>query len=246
MRLGLIADVHANLPALEAALAFLSQAGVERVVCAGDLVGYGPDPNQVVERIMTEAIACVAGNHDLMATDRQAPRCSSLGLASLRWTKRVLGAESRSFLEGLPTSLVINGVAAAHGSWHDPDEYVTTVEQADRDLAAVTAAHPQVRLLVLGHTHQPWRHAGRTAWLLNPGSVGQSRQPERRPHVRLATVDTATGMAAGHVLPYDADRCRSALRAAGLPAWSLHFHPGPVHTTIRRVRGKVANRGHRV
>src|SRR4051795_6579846 len=99
MRLGLIADVHGNLPALEAALAVLERERLDGYLCAGDLVGYGPHPNQVVERVRALGAPCVAGNHDLMALDRlPADRADELARETLAWTRDQLTDDSREYL----------------------------------------------------------------------------------------------------------------------------------------------------
>lgn len=105
MRIGVIADVHANLPGLEAVLGALEGAGVDTYLCAGDLVGYGPWPNECVERVAALPGLCVAGNHDLIATDRLGDdRCEPLARTTLAWTREHLGSYARAYLEALPLS----------------------------------------------------------------------------------------------------------------------------------------------
>ena len=101
MRLGLLADVHANLPALDAALGALADA--DALICAGDLVGYGPQPNEVVARLAELGVTCVAGNHDLVAvTGEGLERCDALAATTLRWPIDALGDDARGFLAALP------------------------------------------------------------------------------------------------------------------------------------------------
>ena len=91
MRFAVIADVHANLHALDAALAFVSDQDVDAYLCAGDLVGYGPFPNECVRRVRELPGRCVAGNHDLIVVDRCGDeRCVPLARTSLRWTRASL------------------------------------------------------------------------------------------------------------------------------------------------------------
>src|SRR4051795_1126429 len=118
MRIGLIADVHANLPALETALAALERERVDAYVCAGDLVGYGPHPNETVARVRELDPVCVAGNHDLMALGRLSEdRADSLARQALAWTRKQLDDETRAYLEALPLTAQAAGgrVAVAHG-----------------------------------------------------------------------------------------------------------------------------------
>jgi predicted phosphodiesterase len=103
MRYGVIADVHANLHALDAALAFLCSQKIDAYLCAGDLVGYGPQPNECVRRVLALPGRCVAGNHDLIAVERLGSEgCSRLAQASLSWTRRVLDDDVRALLADLP------------------------------------------------------------------------------------------------------------------------------------------------
>jgi len=245
LRFALIGDIHANLSALEAALGFCDEAGVDGYLCTGDLVGYGPEPNECVLRMAALPGLCVAGNHDLIALERlTTDRCVALARRSLEWTRRVLGEEARRILQSLPaTATAEGGVLIAHGSVSDPEEYVRTAAQARDQLETAS----QARIVVLGHTHVPSIGGSRRPWLtgatgevelarderyvLNPGSVGQSRQ--RLPRVRLAILDLERSSVSFHALRYDTGACRAALRRQGLPARSYHLPP-------RRLRALAA------
>jgi predicted phosphodiesterase len=240
MRYGVISDVHANLHALDAALAFLATQDLDGYLCAGDLVGYGPFPNECVRRVAALHAPCVAGNHDLIAIGRLSDeRCIPLAQASLRWTGEVLDPEARAVLAALPLGLVTaDGVAIHHGSVGDPQEYVVSEAQALASLDDLREVAPTARVLLLGHTHRPaavgrrsgslLRRGGTGAVtlsadepvLLNPGAVGQSRS--RDPRARVMVLDLATRVASFHALDYDVAGCREALRERGLPPDSCH------------------------
>lgn len=229
MRYALIADVHANLPALESVLEAVSRERVDGVLCAGDLVGYGPFPNECVELLRRTTSACVAGNHDLIAVGRLSPdRCIALARCSLEWTRRTLSDDARAYLESLPLRTRVGAIAIAHGSLDDPQEYVRTERQARAQRLG-----DGVRVLVLGHTHRRalWTFGGSV--VVNPGAVGQSR--EFRARARFAVVDGA------HVsfrsVEYDVSRCRNALRERGLPESAHHLRP-----TVRRAGRAVRRR----
>src|SRR3954469_29493 len=99
MRYGLLSDVHANLPALRAALEWLRREGADAYLCAGDIVGYGPHPNECVELIAALPGACVAGNHDLIAVGRlDGEGIGALARVTLDWTRTVLGSDARAWL----------------------------------------------------------------------------------------------------------------------------------------------------
>jgi predicted phosphodiesterase len=242
VRIGVIADVHANLPALTAVLDHLDRRGVDALLCAGDLVGYGPHPNECVELVAGRGIPCVAGNHDLMAIGRlDDRRCVPLGRRSQEWTRRELTAEARAYLAALPARRVIGDVVLAHGSLDSAEEYVSSDELAAGQLAQLARRHPDAIALVLGHTHRPRVHTargrlrrpGRRAsplppggpWLVNPGSVGQSRQWELRPRARCLVLDVGRSTVELHALGYDVGACRAALRESGLPPGSVHLRP---------------------
>ena len=238
MRFAVIADVHANLHALDAALAFLADQDVDAYLCAGDLVGYGPFPNECVRRVGDLPGRCVAGNHDLIVLDRCSDeRCVPLAQTSLRWTRAQLGAQERAFLAGLPLGASEDGVALRHGSVTDVQQYVLTKDHAAASLRDIRRVGPGAEILVLGHTHRPMAFAERAGWLLrettgavslpageaivlNPGAVGQSRSRDAR--ARFAVLDTTAREATFHAVPYDVAACRQALQDRGLPPQSCH------------------------
>jgi len=230
MRIGIIADVHANLPALEAVLEALEAANVDTYLCAGDLVGYGPWPNECVERVAALPGLCVAGNHDLIATGRLGDgRCEPLARTTLAWTREHLGSDARAYLEALPLSARLDDVLLAHGSPEDPERALT----AARAEEALESLDPDVRVLVVGHTHRPLSVSAGSARLLNPGAVGQSR--ELRVRARALVLDRATGDARFLAVRYDTARVRRALAVAGLPRRAYHLPPSPARRLARRI-----------
>jgi predicted phosphodiesterase len=239
MRYGVIADVHANLHALDAALAFLSAQEVDAYLCAGDLVGYGAQPNECVRRVLALPGRCVAGNHDLIVGERLGSEgCSRLAQASLSWTRRVLDDDVRALLAELPLDARVGEIALHHGSVADPSEYVRTESQALECLDTLQRVHPGATILILGHTHRPLAVSKRRGSLLgrapgtvelpadepivlNPGAVGQSRSGDVR--ARALVVDLDARVATFHAVSYDVDGCRQALRDRGLPPESCHL-----------------------
>lgn len=254
MRIGLLSDVHANLFALRAAIARLRAEGVDTWMCAGDLVGYGPHPNECVETVAELEPTCVAGNHELMLLEAlPVTRAGWLARRTIAWTREVVRPDVRSHLAALPHAATVGEVALAHGSPDDPEEYVRTDERA----AALLRSLPAGRLLVLGHTHRPWL-TGLSAgtafptdtppgsavmplpadeqYLVNPGSVGQSREREPVPRARFALLDLDRAQVRFFAEPYDATATRAALRAQHLPVDTVHLRPGRVATAARRAR----------
>jgi predicted phosphodiesterase len=259
MRYGVLADIHANLPALRAAVDELRRRGADRWLTLGDVVGYGAQPNECVAEIAALDPIAVAGNHDLIAVGQMSEdRCIPLAQRSLRWTRTVLTPESRSWLAEQPLRTEApGGVMLAHGSIDDPQEQIVTRGQALRQLRI--AEHDGARALLLGHTHRPWvcsssarlrvgrgrlRLPTEPATLLNPGSVGQSR--ELRMRARAILLDTDSSTAEFLAIPYDVTAAQSALREAGLPVGSLHLRPSPQATARRALRRALDRRESRV
>src|SRR5437763_6945678 len=256
MRYGVISDVHANVHALEAVLRVLRREGVERILCAGDLVGYGPHPNECVERIaaLGPAPVVVAGNHDLMAIGRLPTRgLGPLPKQTIEWTADVLSDAARRYLERVPGAAVTDdGVVVAHGSLDDPVEYVFDGVAAQAQLTLLTQRHPSANVLVLGHTHLQRAYCeegeqppdGRIGlrgkrWLLNAGSVGQSR--ERRALARALVLDLDRADARFLGIDYDAAATERDLRAAGLPEHACHLAPGRAARVRRRLKAALIN-----
>jgi predicted phosphodiesterase len=238
MRYGVISDVHANLHALDAALAFLATQGIDGYLCAGDLVGYGPLPDESVRRVLELPGRCIAGNHELIVLGRLTDeRCQALARASLRWTRRTIDDHTRGLLARLPLSVRLDDIVLHHGSVADPQEYVLTERQALACLDELERGEPGAELLILGHTHRPMAVSRRRGFLLrgragavslepgdpvvlNPGAVGQSRSRDAR--ARCMVLDTDARTATFHALPYDEAACRRALLERGLPPDSCH------------------------
>ena len=250
-RLGVVSDIHANLHALDAALAFLAAQELDGYVCAGDLVGYGPFPNECVRRVLDLPATCVAGNHDLIALGRLTDeRCIPLARDSLRWTRSVLDDEARARLAALPLDTTVHGIALHHGAPGDPQRYVVSDEEA---FACLDGLEPGTQILVLGHTHRPMAIGRRRGSLLrggtgsvslepdepvllNPGAVGQSRS--RDPRARVMVLDLVQRVATFHALDYDVAACRRALRERALPPDSCHVP----RSRIKEVAGALRRR----
>jgi predicted phosphodiesterase len=242
MRFGVISDIHGNLEALEAAIAVLSAENVDEYLCAGDLVGYGPKPNECVARVAELQAQCVAGNHDLMALGVLSDdRCSQLARETMRWTQSVLTADSRDYLGRLPSVLAPeSGPVVAHGSLEDPSKYVRTDGQRAAELRLLADGFPEARVLILGHTHARAAHgsvqgtlrtrfrrslalADGERYVLNPGSVGQSRDLMARS--RFMLLDLPRGFVRFYGARYDIRACQRALQGHGLPVSSVHPKP---------------------
>ncbi|HXR12068.1 MAG TPA: metallophosphoesterase family protein [Gaiellaceae bacterium] len=230
MRVAVVSDIHSNLAALETVLAAIDEAAPDEIWCLGDVVGYGPRPNECCELVRTRAEICLGGNHDLAVRGTiDLDEFSGDAAVAARWTRDVLTAEARSFLDGLEPLGERAEIALYHGSARDPVwEYVLSDEAA----AATLAISPRPTVLV-GHSHVAlevsWTDdvltgglcaadaevplAGRV--LLNPGSVGQPRDGDPRAAYLLLDLEQRT--AAFRRVEYDVERTQSEMREARLP-----------------------------
>lgn len=208
-RYALLADIHSNFVALEAVLAQIDGEGVDAIICAGDIVGYNSQPNQVVDEFRRRAIACIRGNHDeavLLPMQEQA--MNSLAAAAVRWTRRQLTGENTGFLDSLRHTITVGDFAVYHGSPFDPYEYIYE-DQVDERLAKASGR----RFTVLGHTHVPFiRHVSGTS-VINPGSVGQPRDGDARASYAIVEGD----LIEIRRVPYDIESIVQLNMSAGLP-----------------------------
>jgi predicted phosphodiesterase len=254
MRYGVVSDVHANAFALRVAVERLKAAGVDELLCAGDIVGYGPQPNECVELLAGLGARCVAGNHELLVLGRlPLERSGRLARETTPWTRSVLSDDCRNYLAALPMTLQVPGLFLAHGSVTDPQVYVRQPAQVTRQLEELARVDARARVLVLGHTHRQWMvdQAGTTVpaapgratafpptgrLLVNPGSVGQSRQNEPVPRARFMLLDLDQRHVCFFEQPYDVAATLDALRLHGLPRSCIHVRPGRLRAVPRRAR----------
>ena len=185
-----ITDIHGNLPALEAALARIDELGIETTYCGGDLVGYGPWPNEVCRLIQEREIPTIYGNYDYaIGRDEEDCMCAypnqhdrDLGQLSVNWTLEHTDQESKDFMRGLPFDLrfEVGGrrILLVHGSPRKVNEYLF------QDKPAKTferiAAGADCDVMVFGHTHKPWIHTYGDTLFVNCGSVGKPKDGDPR------------------------------------------------------------------
>jgi predicted phosphodiesterase len=233
MRIAVLSDIHANLPALDAVLA---DAGpMDAVWHLGDVVGYGPDPNGVVERLHGVGAIGVRGNHDSAAIG--GPEIDDFNpeaRAAMEWTRGEIGAATRDWLAAQPLRREEQGLTLVHGSPRDPTwEYILSASIARANLSAFETPY-----CLHGHTHVPivFRAAAQgpaagmqtlgpqsgavlsldeRRALLNPGSVGQPR--DGIPDSSYLVLDLAAREASWHRVAYDIGAVQAAMRQARLP-----------------------------
>jgi predicted phosphodiesterase len=231
MRVAIISDIHANLHALEAVLAALEAEPPDELWCLGDLVGYGPKPNECCALVKARAFVCLSGNHDLAVIGTiDLDEFSGDAAAAAAWTRGVLEDEPRAFLSRLEPVGKSPGVALFHGSARDPVwEYILSDAAA-----AATLLLTEEPLVLVGHSHAALQFSFRdmgldgglapdgttlelagARWLLNPGSVGQPRDGD--PRAAYLVLDLDARRATFRRVAYDIERTQAEMRDAGLP-----------------------------
>lgn len=230
MRIAVLSDIHSNLVALDAVLAHAGP--VDAVWHLGDVVGYGPDPDGVVARLIEVGAIGVRGNHDAAALGGpEIEWFNPEARAAAEWTRDTIDGTTRAWLSALPERHVADHLTLVHGSPRDPiREYVSTPDVALENLAVLETPYG-----LNGHTHVPIAFClapddsmrivapgdggtlgldGQRA-LINPGSVGQPRDGD--PDASYLVLDPETATVTWHRVPYDVAVVQAAIRAAGLP-----------------------------
>src|SRR5919204_6667662 len=243
MRLAILSDIHANLPALEAVLTDIEGAGLGELWCLGDVVGYGAQPDDCATLVAESCDLCLVGNHDLAVLgELDVSSFSPAAAAAVEWTQETADPATLDFLRDLEPVDETRDVALYHASPRDPVwEYVLWPDQA-AECIAIQAA----RVSMIGHSHvalffvmgEDRRPPGRSTglddaargaqagagtrldlsegrWLVNPGSVGQPRDGD--PRAAWLELDTDAAEATYHRTEYEIDRAADAIAANELP-----------------------------
>ncbi len=232
MRILIISDIHANYVAFEAALKH-AKGEWDYVWCLGDVVGYGPMPNECVEALRELPHLCLAGNHDWAALDRLDIRTFNPDARrAVDWTRDALTDENTRWLQALPTTFVIGQYTLVHASPREPIwEYIL-----EPLVAALNFPHFETSICLVGHTHQPIIYervsdAGDTEarkpryfepfklnghrMIVNPGSIGQPRDAD--PRAAYAILDFEKGVFEHRRIEYDIAKTQQQMRQADLP-----------------------------
>ena len=232
MRYAIIADIHANLTAFEAVLDDMERrGGVDEIWCLGDIVGYGPDPHECIERLRQYNHVCVAGNHDWGAIGKISTADFNPDAAlACQWTAGQLNRKDIKYLEKLPPSIDKDTFKLVHGSPREPIwEYVISIGIARENFNFFQSPY-----CLVGHSHVPlvFREedgactssrlvdniglaVGESRLILNPGGVGQPRDGD--PRASYAIYDSETRMVRLHRIPYDVAAVQDKMMEKGLP-----------------------------
>jgi predicted phosphodiesterase len=232
----ILSDIHGNLEALEAVLADAAARGYDASLVLGDLVGYGADPNAVIDRVRALApVAVIRGNHDKVASGiEDAEGFNAVARSAVQWTYEALSPEHREYVATLPAGpqLIDEQIEICHGTPYDEDAYV--FDELDALRALESAERP---ICLFGHTHVPIVFVRSTdgldllgadgqataripltaslRYLVNPGSVGQPRDGD--PRAAYAILDTTARVVELYRIEYPVETAQVKIREAGLP-----------------------------
>jgi predicted phosphodiesterase len=232
MRILIISDIHANLTAFETVMKD-AEGDWDYVWCLGDVVGYGPDPNECVDKLKTLPHLCLAGNHDWAALGRlDIKTFNPDARKAVEWTQETLTPENTAYLEALPTTFVIGEYTLAHGSPREPVwEYIL-----EPLVAALNFPHFETPYCLVGHTHQPViyelvsdsgdteahspeygdpRSLNGKRQIINPGSIGQPR--DANPDAAYAILDVKQNVFEHRRIPYDIPAVQERMRHFDMP-----------------------------
>lgn len=225
MRLALFSDVHSNLPALEAVLDDIASVGVDARYALGDLVGYAPWPNEVLERLQAEGITSVMGNYD-EGTGFDMAECGcaytnpiekALGDQSFAWTKAHTSDANKAWLRSLPREIRFEADGSryllVHGSPRRINEYLYE-DKPDATFARI-AEGADADVIVCGHTHRAYEKRVGEFRFINDGSAGKPKDGDAR--ACWALFDTGTAALEFRRVEYDVERTAQAILTGDLP-----------------------------
>jgi predicted phosphodiesterase len=236
VRYALISDVHANLPALDAVLADVAQQHVDAIYHLGDLVGYAPWPNEVVQRLIDAGISGVAGNYDSTVATNYAhcgcryedPRQEELSHLSYAWTREHVTAKSKAWLAALPFRIDLRpsgghaagpSVILIHGNQTLNTVYVT--EDRSDDFLAKMAGGVGARagdIIAFGHTHVPWHRVVGDVHFVNTGSVGRPKDGDARAGYVILELASQQPTIEFRRVEYDVEKAATAILSSTLPS----------------------------
>jgi len=238
LRYAIISDIHSNLEALQAVLHVIEDLKIDQIICLGDVVGYGPDPNPCLELVMKNCATIITGNHDFACIDMaELENFTRYAKEAIEWTVTELSPESFQHLAGLPLTGAIENCFLVHANPGDPRswDYILSLSDARYYFSQLQAEY---QVCFIGHSHQPiifmeqmgdnWPHyhintglqtvlQPQHRYIINVGSVGQPR--DRNPAAAFGIIDTELKLFELKRVPYDVHKTYQKIIAAGLPSF---------------------------
>jgi putative phosphoesterase len=218
MKYAIISDIHSNIEALMAVMSAIGKKHVDDIICLGDIVGYGANPDEAAEIVRNEAKYVVRGNHDdALFDDRTYSMINPYARIAIEYGRSVLSPESMNWLKEIPLTLKLGDVLLVHASPSQPHEWKYVLSQSD---ALVELSAFEERVCLIGHTHVPGIFKEETVHggfreLINVGSVGQPRDGDSR--ASFGIIDTDNFTYQNIRVEYDCQMAGNKIIAAGLP-----------------------------
>jgi len=221
MRYAIISDIHGNLEALKTALDHIKELDVPDIVCLGDVVGYGPNPNECIELVRVNCTVTVKGNHDAAAVDlMHTVHMNRLAREAAIWTNERLNPSAKDFLNSLPLQSTIKNATLVHASPQEPDEWHYIMTNFDAEIAF---NHFDTPVCFIGHSHRPGEFTKNSQKnvtgkkrIINVGSIGQPR--DRDPKLSFGLFDPESLSYENIRLSYDVETTADKMYTAGLPS----------------------------
>lgn len=226
MKIAIISDIHANIYALQAVLEDITRQKVDQIYCTGDLVGYAPFPNEVIETIQNQQIPAVMGNYDdavgnmrfICGCDYKNEAAQALGEESIRWTKEHTSEINKEFLSKLPAKISFKNsgynVLLVHGSPNKLNEYL--YEDLPVEYLNKLMEDSKTDILVCGHTHKPFYKVINGRHLINAGSVGKPKHGSPQATYVIITLGKHINVELRRA-DYDFEKTAQAIENSSLP-----------------------------
>ncbi len=231
---GLISDIHANYEALKVALDYLNMVGVDKILCLGDLVGYGAQPTECIHAVKDKPnVYCIAGNHDRQVIGDKDPRMRKTATTVLEWTADNISPSNSRYLKQLPQGITVDEVfIMVHGSLVERDAYILNSQEISRNFECLINDFKGMKVCFFGHSHIPMVAGTKGViadlhdtksfqldrndyYLINPGSVGQPR--DKCPLSSFGIFDAENWTMTLVRRPYDIRAAQRAIIDNGLP-----------------------------
>lgn len=229
MKYTVISDIHSNLPALKKFFELYDKS--TKLLCLGDIIGYGASTSECIELVHSNADVCILGNHETMLLDIHTRSwASQRAVKAIEWAEKTIDKEGLKYIESLPETAKVDGILLAHGSPCDPNEYINNNEKAMQAIKYMDELG--VNIVFIGHTHVPGiydkigNHHYHTdeviqldksqMYLINPGSVGQPR--DRDPRASFCVFDCEDYTVEYYRFEYDINRAEHLINQNHLPS----------------------------
>ncbi len=216
MKIGVISDIHANLEALNVVLEKLKD--IDIILCVGDIVGYGPNPNECIDLVKKRCKYVILGNHDHCVLHlKTASWFNPVAEKAIKWTEKVLDKDRKKYLESLESQLKIEidglKINMYHGSPDDPLYQYVYLNSLTKDKFEKWLISCDI--LILGHNHIPYTYKSDQGLAINPGAVGQPR--DGNPYASYSIIDTKKRDAKNYRVKYKIDKIANEIKEKNLP-----------------------------